>query len=439
MLEKLERDWRFRSARSPVNFNMRFGPDGLVLGADTVLAPADEGGAILLDEQDDRLLTLLAAAYGSDRAIKAIGHVRRATECWSDGEVARAELHLSLTGLPKLGKADHGAKRLFLAEALLESGVSPADIVKALNAEPLSNDQARKFYNPDEDRNPKGDGTQSGEWTASPDSGVQTETFLEHLTQSQALRLALAVARVAGPWAALGTVFIPTNKSLRVEGKMPGYPGMSYLWYSDSTRLLLNYREPDGGLQIAAAQLDGKFFRDPKGRVVGRILPNNTLAIDPAAAFFFDQKDRPRLCPKPEPDIGHGSKKADLDFEDYIKVQFNPGEPTPRGYGAQLPNPAARTGLQFYDDCQRTTGILAEMKRGYTGLLLWQIAAGRFDLAKQWLAQSGQQLAASQGRPITWFCSERLPAAYVRTLFALADQGRERIRIVYTPWRATRK
>ena len=419
---------------------MRFGQSGLVLGAATVLAPAirNKDGAVLIDWQEERLLALLSAAYGPRQAAKAISHVRRATECWSGGDIARAEIHLSLTGLQKLTEADNDAKRLFLADSLLQSGVAPTDICKALNVETPSDDLTHKLYNPGEDRNPKGDGVQSGEWTTGSDASAPAKSFLERLTESQALRLALAAARIAGPWSLLGTVLIPTNKSLRVEGKMPGYPGMSYRWFSDSTRLLLNYEEPDGSIQAVTAQLNGKLFRDPKGRVVGRLLPNDTLAIDPAAAFLLDQKDKPRLCPKPEPDIGHGSKKADLDFEDHIKVRLNPVAPTPRGYGAQLPNPAAKTGLQYYDDCQRTTGILAEMKRGYTGFLLWQIAACRTDLAKTWLNQSAQQLASSQGRPITWFFSERLPAYFAQMLFSLADQGRERIRIVYAPWKPRR-
>ena len=136
MLEKLERDWRFRSARSPVNFNMRFGPDGLVLGADTVLARADEGGAILLDQQDDRLLTLLTAAYGNEPAAKAIGHLRRATECWSDGDLARAELHLSRNVNLMVVCCWSPRKSLWIRTAHTMRRPAPSSMTSWRNAEP---------------------------------------------------------------------------------------------------------------------------------------------------------------------------------------------------------------------------------------------------------------------------------------------------------------
>ena len=384
----------------------------------------------MVEGQEDRLQALLTAAYGRTPPAGAIGHVRRAAKCWNDGDDARAELHLALTGL---SSGVPNAKRLFLADALLQGGVQPATILKALNC--TADGAVRKLYNPGEPRNPKGDGVESGRWTAEPGAGGQIKSVFERLTSSQAWRLALYSARVAGPWAALGTVFIPTNRSLRVEGEVPGFPGMKYLWHSDGTRLYLNYTEPDGGLQTVVAQLDGKYFRDAKGRVIGMILPNNTLAIDPAAAFNLKQKGEPKLCPKPKPDIPHGSQEADLDFEDYIKAGFNPPPATPRGFGAWLPNPGAKTGWQYYDDCQRATGILAEVKRGYTGLLLWQISTGKVPLAEDWLKQSQEQLAASEGRPIVWFMSERIPAMFAQTIFDAEDQGRERIRVVYAPWK----
>jgi hypothetical protein len=418
---------------------MRFGREGLVLGAGTVLAPAIGDGDLQIDGQEDRLQALLSAAYGRAPPAGAVGHVRRAAKCWNDGDAGRAELHLALTGLSRLEPAGNGPKRLFLADQLLRSGIAPNDICKALDIETPRGAPARKAFDPGELRNPKGDGVDSGRWTAEPGAGGQVNSLFERLTASQAWRLALYAARVAGPWAALGTVFIPTNKSLRVEGDVPGFPGMRYLWHSDGTRLYLNYTDPDGGFQTVVAQLDGKYFRDSKGRVIGMILPNNTLAINPAAAFNLKQKDEPKLCPKPKPDIPHGSKEIDLDFEDYIKAGLNPPPATPRGFGAWLPNPLATTGWQYYDDCQRATGILAEVKRGYTELLLWEISIGKVPLADQWLKQSQQQLAASEGRPIVWFFSERIPALFAQTIFDAKDQGRERIRVVYAPWKPGQK
>lgn len=44
-----------------------------------------------------------------------------------------------------------------------------------------------------------------------------------------------------------------------------------------------------------------------------------------------------------------------------MKRQINPDNPTPRGFGVQLPNPEGGPPV-YYDDCQRRTGMLIEAK-----------------------------------------------------------------------------
>ena len=80
-------------------------------------------------------------------------------------------------------------------------------------------------------------------------------------------------------------------------------------------------------------ELEDVLFRDPHGRVVGRVLPSSTVAFDPAAiSAELLKEDEPRLCPAPGPDKPGGSEKG-RDYEDYVKKFINPENPTPRGWG----------------------------------------------------------------------------------------------------------
>ena len=47
-----------------------------------------------------------------------------------------------------------------------------------------------------------------------------------------------------------------------------------------------------------------------------------------------------------------------------MKKVVNPEPRTPSGYGVQLANPAENGALVFYDDCQRSTGMMVEAKGG---------------------------------------------------------------------------
>jgi hypothetical protein len=55
-------------------------------------------------------------------------------------------------------------------------------------------------------------------------------------------------------------------------------------------------------------------------------------------------------------------------------------------------------------------------------------------LTKEWLAQSGRQIAAAAGRPIRWYFAEPEAAAYAREIFKAAKGGRENIEIEVRPW-----
>jgi hypothetical protein len=126
-----------------------------------------------------------------------------------------------------------------------------------------------------------------------------------------------------------------------------------------------------------------------------------------------------------------GSEKG-RDYEDYVKKFINPENPTPRGWGFQLPNPKENGALVYLDDCQHTTGMLAEIKGEYAGVLAFE--PGRVSITKDWLDQSGRQVAARGWHRLRWYFAEPATAAFAKKIFDGADEGRETIEIKDLPW-----
>ncbi len=177
--------------------------------------------------------------------------------------------------------------------------------------------------------------------------------------------------------------------------------------------------------------MEDDLFRDQRGRVVGRVLPGSAVAIDPAAiSADLVKEDEPKLCPAPSPDQPGGSARG-RDYEDYVKNLINPGNPTPRGWAFQLPNPTDNGALVHFDDCQRSTGMVAEIKGKYAGVLAFQQGEDR--ITEEWLDQSGRQVAA-RGWRHRWYFAEPETAAFAADLFKTADEGREMIEIEVVPW-----
>jgi hypothetical protein len=79
--------------------------------------------------------------------------------------------------------------------------------------------------------------------------------------------------------------------------------------------------------------LEDDLFRDPHGRVVGRVLPGGRVAAFDRAAISSDlvDEDEPKLCPEPGPDKAGGSEIG-RKYEDYVKKFVNPEPRTPSGY-----------------------------------------------------------------------------------------------------------
>src|SRR5215472_6198562 len=107
--------------RPPVPMMTMVG-EGLVLGT-TVLVPLfpdDLGLAdLVVTAGEQRILALLAVAYGKAVAPDVLSNIRRAVREWRHGEPCLAQIHLVHSGLPRLVDAETASSRLILADRLL--------------------------------------------------------------------------------------------------------------------------------------------------------------------------------------------------------------------------------------------------------------------------------------------------------------------------------
>jgi hypothetical protein len=422
---RLEKQWhetaRFRSVHPGVSLK----PEGLVLGSGTVLVPA-KTRRLQIDGAEARVLTLLSIAYGYPVSLSVLGHIRKSSRAWSLGEDCLAAIHLAFARLPKLDDPRAVAKRLFIADGMLAAGAEPRDVLGAFGLVPP--DSYRKFYDETESRVQAGNGRASGEWSAGGAS------FLETLPEADLVSLTGFAARFAAPIATLGLLFLPTRTGGRqIEGPVEGDLDLRYAWNQDETTLRITQGT---GKIVLTADLgaDGLFYDDRK-HVVGRLLDTHLVLDDAAIRAELpkdaDEDEDPKLCPVPGKDKAGRTSLAgekDRDYEDYVKRQINPANPTPRGFGVQLPNPDSGHPV-YYDDCQRQTGILIEAKgTGYAEPIARKNSFMRDIFGVTWKAQAERQVEASGGRPIEWHFAE-----YARELFK-DDPALENVTVVYTPW-----
>ena len=82
LVERLRAEWSARERVVPIAPALSFAPEGLVIGADTVLVPADaERSLRSLEGEEARVLALLSAAYGRAIPPSALGWIDRAAKC----------------------------------------------------------------------------------------------------------------------------------------------------------------------------------------------------------------------------------------------------------------------------------------------------------------------------------------------------------------------
>ncbi|MBB6251728.1 hypothetical protein [Nitrospirillum iridis] len=158
--------WQHRRARG-LHPHPVLTPAGLVLGAGTLLAKrsANVWAPQALDVDADRLLALLAIAYGSphtaERARHILAKVEAAGRALAANEAVQAAIHLAHAGLGALPDTEATAHRLFLAETLLDDGMAPNVLMKVAGF-------AIAKYSPDQPRD------DHGRWTSGGGSDMAT-------------------------------------------------------------------------------------------------------------------------------------------------------------------------------------------------------------------------------------------------------------------------
>lgn len=462
-IEKHSSRWhdggRFRGLHAAMSIEK----EGLVLGAKTLLAKRDHDGALALDGAEARLLALLAVAYGHPVPLSLLNTIRKASSYARAGDECMAAMLIALAPVPRLRDPADAARRLFIADGLMEDGISPRDIWSALDLDPAPLNELEKEYNPAERRVPPGSGRSSGEWTsdgtsvdAKAPAAIGARTFselgdaAERTTErvlSDAARAAKPIAqdiwemlpeivgRAAGPLAFLYALLYSTPTGGKsYDYAVPGRPDLRYSWNGDGT-IVGVWRTSDGKyLGEASLGPKGELRLSPGLRrlltIHADVNPDTLPPTDPRSSH---RPDEPQQCPEPpRPDKPQGTAMSRA-YVAYVKTLVNQ-PPTPPGLGYQLPNPWDNGKLVFYDDCQRNTGTMIEYKgRGYARRLV-DPNARRYqnNITAQWLGQATRQIEASGSRPVTWYFAEKPALEFARSVFN--EYGiLKRINLVYAP------
>jgi hypothetical protein len=426
--EHLRDAWSMRKRTVPIIPALYFSPDGLALGAGTILLPAVGPRRLAnLQRGEARLLALLCATYGRAIAPSALANIERAAKSWRDGDDCLAAIHLAHARLPPLDDSHEAARRLFITDAFINAGTSPLAILRALGFDGAYVEAIEK-YDPAEPRVPAGNSIFSGRWT-------KILSFLGDLTAMQATQLALWATRLLGPAVVVSgavevfrTIFVPSSNRIRVEGDVAGLPGGRYAWNRDEAQLHITYKTADGEQRTFTAQRQENKLLGPHGQVVGVVLPDDNVVIDADALPGRPANDNePKLCPRPQPDKRTNNKG--IEYEIFMRPIVNPFMPTPLGMAYYLTNPSIGKPVEF-DDCQQETGDMVDYKHKYWKLLS-DLDTQRFTISKLW-KQAESQVQAAGDRRIRWYFAERKAADYVRHLFN-GDDIRGRIEIVHVP------
>ena len=444
----------------------------VVLGARTILAKRLSDGS--LESEDARILTLLSVAYGNPIDPSVIGAIRRASKHARAGDECMASMHIALVPLPRLSDPSEAARRLFIADGLMEDGVSPRDIWTALDFDPAPLDALEKEYNPNQPRVPAGSGRPSGQWTREgagsevADAVGTAAAYAEAATNTVApgaIRTTIAtildwaglIARYgSGPATFLATLlYSPPAGGGHHEGEIPGRPDLRYSWNGDETEL--DIVQLSNGQVVLRATLgaDGKFRN--RGRAIAQETRDGVLvdaATLPSGQPRSENKDDdPELCPEPPvPDkkglVGPSGDPGRA-YEQYMREKINPLWTTQPGFTYVLSNPEDNGTIVYYDDCQHEPGAINEdgtinlpgsmleyKSPGYAKMLATKGLAGPFkeSLEKDWPNQGLSQIEASHGRPVIWYFATQSMLDLAREIFS-EDRRLERIQLKLGTWR----
>lgn len=439
-LRELQTRWdesgRFRNVRAQLSLE----DNGLVLGVGTVLAKRDAEGALALEGRHLRLAALLAAAYGGPIDISIFRNIARASHWAKRGDKAMAAMQLALARVPRLDDPREAARRLFIADGLIDAGVDPRDIWAALEFDSDEWTALEKLFNQQEPRNPGGEHHLSGEWTK-PGAGEATgesESVSLEAADSQigediaeaAVGALTRVPREGTPLGALDAL----NLMMGTAGRDPvvlalkSRPDLKIIW-SETEGSLRIYQPPNPSPVAGAVQGPGRGLYS-RGKKIAR-LEGTKIAFDLDALNKEVPKrnESPQQCPDEKPDRP-GSRKLDLDYEDFIKKQNNV-PPTKRGFAYWLMNPIDHRSV-VVDDCIKATNTPVEIKRGYAGMV--SSFTGRMWTGIDWIYQATRQEEAWYGRPIEWDFSERAPAEWAKRAFSLCPWLKN-VDIEWKPWK----
>jgi hypothetical protein len=433
--------------------------EGLMLGAGTVLAKRNFDGALALNGNEARLLTLLAVAYGRPVKPSVLGTIAKASKHARAGDESMAAMLIALAGLPKIDDSADSARRMFIADGLMKDGVSPRDIWTALDFDSTALDELEKGYNPNEPRVPAKSGRTSGQWTSgytTADGNVPAAVVARAVAEAvrqDATQAAVAVAetgaarwwqmllrlgaRAAGPLAFVSALLYSTPAGgARRSGRVPGEPD---LFWTDDEGLLTITQEPGGHVVLQGKRDANGNFRVTITRAFRR-LENEHSQVDADLLAPADprssQRDEPKSCPEPPGPDKKGSESNA--YANFMKPIVNQ-PPTPPELGYQLLNPYQEEDTVYYDDCERASGTMIEYKgTTYAKLLVGKssFAQVRESINMEWLSEATRQIEASRGRPVRWYFAEAPALEYARHLFN-DDKNYailRRIDLVYAPY-----
>jgi hypothetical protein len=110
---------------------MIYTPQGLMLGAGTILVPAERARKLKsLQGREQQVLALLSAAYDRAVAPSVLSNIEYAAKAWGEGDDFVAHIHLAHTGLHPLDDFARAAHRLRMAKGALDHGASPRAVLR---------------------------------------------------------------------------------------------------------------------------------------------------------------------------------------------------------------------------------------------------------------------------------------------------------------------
>jgi hypothetical protein len=132
------------------------------------------------------------------------------------------------------------------------------------------------------------------------------------------------------------------------------------------------------------------------------------------AALLGSEDEEGRLCPAPSKESDQERGRA---YEDFVKAQFNPGNPTPSGFAYNFTDPETGRSVSI-DDCQQQTGALAEYKGPmYAKHLSDNDGVWNGNMRRRLILQAEKQNRARGNRPLIWFVAEKPLADWLERYF----------------------